>query len=130
MAEHPNVQIMRRAYEAFAAGDLPTLMSLWTDDVVWHVSGATPLDGDYSGRDAVAGFFGALAQETGGTFALDVHTILADDDHAVVLVTATARRAGRSLLSQDAHVTHLRDGLMAEFWNATSDPAATLAFWA
>lgn len=130
MAEHPNVAIIRQAYEAFAAGDLPTLRSLWTDDVVWHVRGATPLDGDYRGPDEVLGLFGALAQETGGTFGLDVHAILADDDHGVVLVTSHAQRDGRTLSSHDVHVKHLRDGRTSEFWSTTSDPAATLAFWA
>ena len=43
MTEHPNVELARRGYEAFAKGDLATLTELLADDVVWHVQGGGPL---------------------------------------------------------------------------------------
>ena len=39
---HPNEDLARRGYEAFAKGDLDTLNSLMTDDLVWHVPVETP----------------------------------------------------------------------------------------
>jgi uncharacterized protein len=58
---------------------------------------------------------------TEGTFHLDVHAVLADDTHGVALVVTTASRAGRSITTQNAHVFHLRDGRVTEFWDATTD---------
>src|SRR6516162_8434512 len=110
VTEHPNVEIARRGYEAFAKGDMATLTELIADDVVWHVQGVGPLDGDYHGRDQVFGFFGRLAEETGGTFRLDVHDILANDEHTVVLATLTATRGGKSIEVPVANVSHIRDG--------------------
>jgi ketosteroid isomerase-like protein len=129
MAEHPNVTAIRRGYEAFAAGDMATLRDTWTEDIIWHVKGAGQLGGDYLGPDEVFGFLGKLAEETGGTFRLDVHAILADDEHGAVLATAIAERHGKSLSSQVVHVLHASDGKTREFWVATTDPAATLDFW-
>ena len=130
MTEHPNVEIARRGYEAFAKGDLATLTELLADDIVWHVRGVGPLSGDYHGRDQVFGFFGRIAEETGGTFRLDVHDILANDEHAVSLATLTATRGGKSIEVPVANVTHNRDGQITEFWSAVTDPEAALDFWA
>jgi len=64
--------------------------------VTVHVKGLSSLDGDYRGPDAVIGFFGRLMEATGGTFGLDIHTIVADDEHAAVLATEHAERNGQS----------------------------------
>jgi ketosteroid isomerase-like protein len=61
---------------------------------------------------------------TEGSFSLDVHAILADDEHGVALVTATASRGGQSATVNDAHVFHLRDGKVVEFWLASTDQYA------
>ena len=129
MDEHPNAATLHRAYEAFATGDQQTLRDAWTDDVIWHVSGIPALDGDYHGPDEVMRFLGGLAQESGGSFRLDVHAVLADDEHGVVLVTTHAERRGQSRSGNSAHVMHLREGKIAEFWSAHVDPAGELAFW-
>jgi uncharacterized protein len=131
VTEHPNAERARRGYEAFAKGDLATLTELISDDVVWHVKGVGPLDGDYRGRDQVFGFFGRLAEETGGTFRLDVHDILANDEHTAVLATLSASRGGKSVETQVVNVSHNdANGMITEFWAATTDPAASLGFWA
>ena len=130
MTEHPNVELSRRGYDAFGQGDLATLSELIADDATWHVRGLGPLNGDYHGRDQIFGFFGRLFEETGGTFRLDVHDILANDEHTVVLATLTATRGGKSIEVPVANVSHNRDGQVTEFWSAVTDPKAALDFWA
>jgi uncharacterized protein len=124
MAEHPNVARIREGYVAFAKGDFAGLNELFAEDLLWHEVGRNQLAGDYRGRDAVYGFFGKLMQVTGGTFRLDVHSILADDEHAVALVVTTASRGDLSITVNDAHVFHLRDGKVVEFWTASTDQYA------
>ncbi len=130
MTEHSNVELTRRGYEAFAKGDLATLTELLADDVVWHVQGVGPLNGNYYGRDEVFGFFGRLAEETGGTFRLDVHDVLANDEHAVALCALSASRGNKSIEVPVANVSHLRNGKVTEFWTSTTDPQASIDFWA
>lgn len=124
MAEHPNVARIRDGYAAFVRGDFAALNELFAEDVVFHVPGRNQLTGDYRGRDAVYGFFGKLMEVTEGSFGIEVHAVLADDEHGVALAVTTAGRGGRSMKVNEAHVTHLRDGRIVEFWVASTDQYA------
>jgi uncharacterized protein len=124
MAEHPNVARIRDGYAAFAKGDFAVLNDLFAEDIVWHMGGRSQLAGEYRGRDAVFAFFGKLMELTEGSFHLDVHAILADDEHAVALTSGTASRAGKTITDNAAHVFHMRDGRVAEYWDATTDQYA------
>ena len=129
MAEHLNIAVLRHGYEAFAAGDMATVRGLWTEDVTCHVKGLGKLDGEYRGPDEVFDFLGKVAEETGGTNRLDVHAILADDEHGAVLVTSHAQRNGKTSALDVVHVHHLRDGKTQELWFAVTNPAEALALW-
>ncbi|MGH8270405.1 MAG: nuclear transport factor 2 family protein, partial [Steroidobacteraceae bacterium] len=50
------------AYEAFAKGDVETVMSLLTDDIEYYVSGRSPASGTYKGKDEVLGLFGKMME--------------------------------------------------------------------
>ena len=125
MAEHPNVTRMKDGYAAFAKGDFAVLNDLFADDIVWHIGGHNQLTRDYRGRDEVYGFFGKLLELTDGTFHLDLHAVFADDEHAVALVVGTASRGGKTTTVNEAHVYHMRDGRVTEFWDASTDQAAS-----
>lgn len=129
MTDHPNLEIARAGYEAFDKGDLPAVIDLLADDVVWHASGNNILSGDYVGKEAVLGYFGKLMQETGGTFKNDVHDMLANDEHGVALVTVSATRGDKSLHANIIHVFHMRDGKMTEFWATSEDQSLFDDFW-
>ncbi len=49
---HPNAQLLHQAYDAFAAGDIPTVLRILAEDITWHVPGRSPLSGDYEGHGA------------------------------------------------------------------------------
>ena len=129
MTDHPNLELLRRGYAAYSSGDMDTINELFADDVVWHVAGRNPLAGDYNGKEQVFGFFAKLQEMSEGTSKLDVHDLLADDEHGVALVAESATRGGRSLESNATHVLHLRDGKVTEFWDARPDQYAADEFW-
>ena len=130
MTDHPNLERARAGYEAFARGDLGAVSELLSDDIVWHSGGNNILTGDYEGKEAVLGFFGALMQESGGTFSNDIHDMLANDDHGVALVTASATRGDKSFEGNVVHVFHMRDDKMTEFWAFNEDQNLFDEFWA
>ena len=68
---HPNEELVRRGYEAFNTGDVETLRQLFADTTIFHEPGRSPISGDYQGLDQVLGFFGTLAERSGGTFGVD-----------------------------------------------------------
>ena len=129
MADHPNVDLLRKGYEAYSTGDMDTITALFADDIVWHIAGRSQLAGDYKGRDQVFGFFGKLMELSGGTSKLEVHDILANDDHGIALVTGTAQRNGKSLTGQDVHTFHMRNGQVVEFWDSPLDQYEADDFW-
>ena len=130
MAEHPNVGLLSKGYEAFARGDMATLTELISEDVVWHAPGTSQISGDFRGRGAVFAWFGRIAELSGGTFRIEVHDILANDEHAVALTRATASRQGKQLNSLDTDVYHIRNGKITEAWSFTEDTRRAEEFWA
>ena len=130
MADHPNVELLRRGYVAYGAGDLDTINELFHDDVVWHVAGRGAIAGEYKGKEQVFGLFAKIAELSDGTATIDVHDLLADDEHGVALVRESATRGGRSHEGNASHVFHIRDGKVTEFWDAQVDQYANDEFWA
>lgn len=124
MSEHPNVGRMRQAYEAFAKGELETLRRLWTDDIRWHETGHSELAGTYEGPNAVFAFFGRLFDLTEGSLKVEPRAYLADDNYGAAPVTLTAHRADRSVEVLNVHLVRFENGLVAEFWDTSTDEDA------
>lgn len=129
IAEHPGAVLLNRAYQAFAAGDIPAVLAAFAADIDWHVPGSSPVAGHYRGRDAVAGFFGQLAGRSGGSFRLDVHDVTAAGDRVVALVTEHAEANGARLAARAVHVWRVGDGGVAEFTDYYHDQASVNVFW-
>jgi uncharacterized protein len=65
-----------------------------------------------------------IVEVTQGSFRAELHAVFADDEHGVALVVVTASRAGRNVEVNEAHVFHLREGKVVEFWNASTNQYA------
>jgi hypothetical protein len=126
---HPNEDLLRRGYEAFASGDMNTVLALFDDDIVWHIGGSNQTSGDYRGHQEVMGYFGKLMELSGGSFHLDVHDIVANDTHGVALVTTHGQRDGQTIAVRAANIWHLADGKATEFWVFAEDQAAIDKFF-
>ncbi len=123
MPEHPNVAVARELGEAMSRGDMETLERLIADDVIWHEIGRSePRRGKQALRESTADVDYEITGET--------HDIVANDDHVVALVDATATRAGRTLKYRTAEIYHMRDGRLVERWAFSDDTAAIVDFFA
>ena len=127
---HPNEELLRSLYGAFARRDIDTVRQVFADGVVFHQPGRNPTSGDYEGVEAVLGLLGTLAERSGGTFRAEVHDLLASDQHAVALLQVTAERNGRKVDAPVVHVAHVRDGRVAEIWVHPRDIHVLDEFWA
>lgn len=126
---HPNEELLRRAYAAFAAGDDDTLRAVLAPTVVWHVAGHNPLAGTYRGPEEVLGYLGRLRALTDGTFRLEVHDVLANDEHALGMHRAFAERHGRRLADGEVLVCHVANGRVTEIWAMGGDQYLVDQFW-
>lgn len=129
--EHPNAQVIRRGYEAFARGDMATLSELFAQDVLWHEAGSasTPLAGDYKGQEAVFTMFGQLVTLT-SEFRVTLEEVVADDRQAVAIHEAYARRGTTTYRCREAIVFHLLEGKITDAWHTVPDAEAYDMLWA
>ncbi len=121
MSSVTNEELLRQGYAAFASGDLATVQALFAEDIVWHSAGANQLTGDYAGHQEVLGYFGRLMELTGGTFRLEIHDVLANEMHGIVLVTVHGARNGQVVALREVNIWHLENGKAKEFWAFPED---------
>jgi uncharacterized protein len=127
---HQNDILAREAAAAFQQGDLDALRDKYlAADTRWHVAGRSPLAGDYEGAGQVLGLFGKIFELTNGSYRIEVHDVVANDEHAVSLITARAERAGKQLVDNQTLVSHITDGKFSEVWVQFSDPYAVDDFF-
>jgi uncharacterized protein len=118
---HPNEELIRTGYAAFNKGDMDTIRETFGEGIVWHITGRSELAGDYKGIDEVLGFFGKLIGMFDSPPQLELHDVLANDEHAVALVKATSTKGGKTRNSDAVHLFHVKDGKATEFWDHPLD---------
>ena len=98
-----NIEVVKRGYEAFASGDLETVMSLYDDNIEWTQPGHSAISGTYRGKGELGGLLMRLGEKTAVVRPL---RFLADGDTVVVLSETTI--GGEN--SQDVEIYTIRDG--------------------
>lgn len=129
MVEHSNLAVFRSIYIAFTTGDMDTLANFFDESVVWHSPGQHPLAGTYAGRAAAFASFAEEFERSGGTYSVEIRDVLANDEHVVALLHATADREGKRLDQDYAIVFHMRDGRVRAAWEIWKDQARVDEFW-
>ena len=132
MAEHPHVALVRRAIEAMTETDMSKAQqemaivdAFMADDIIWHEIGrAEPRRGKDELRAAM------MEGGRDGTITYEVHDVIANDEHAIALGSATATRRDQTLAYRTAEIFHIRDGRAVERWAFSDDTAAIAAFFA
>ena len=127
---HPNLGLIKRAYDAFGRGDIPTVLGILDNEIRWHVPGQSPLSGDYIGHEQVLGFFQKSMELSGGTLRIELHDMVASDAAVFVLCTVSATRSGKQAGFLEVHLWRIVDGRAVEFREFQGDEATEDNFWA
>ncbi len=123
MSEHPNVALYRKAMERFSAGDSSTFEESIADDVVWWQIGSDePIRGKQALLESMQGMEGVDLK-------VDVHDVLANDDHLVGLVTATVNVGDEPFTYRTAEIVHVKDGKVTERWAFSDDTQRIVDFF-
>jgi ketosteroid isomerase-like protein len=92
-----NEDTVRRGYDAFGQGDMDTLRSIMTPDVVQSVPGKSQVSGEHKGVDNVLGYYATLFDLTGGSLKAELKSVTAQGADKVVAVhKLSAQRGGKS----------------------------------
>jgi len=103
MSEQDNVEVIKRGYEAFAAGDVEAVMNSFDDDVEWIQPGESAISGTYRGKSEVMEYLGRLAEKS---LAVKLIDLFAEGDTVVALTEVSA--GGET--GRDADVFTVRNG--------------------
>ncbi|MEV4436129.1 nuclear transport factor 2 family protein [Streptomyces sp. NPDC049585] len=124
-----NRKLIKDAYDAFGAGDIPTVLRAFAEDITWHVPGRSPLSGDYRGHHELVGFFKRVMELSEGTFRIQIDDVLTDESRVVVLCTISAERNGRTWSSPEVHVWGIAGGRAVSFREFQGDQQTEDEFW-
>ena len=87
MSTNENVETCKKAYAAFAEGDVETVMTYYDDDVEFVVPGNSTVSGTYRAAAGVTELWAKLAEQSG---TMTPSRFLADGDNVVVIGQFTA----------------------------------------
>jgi ketosteroid isomerase-like protein len=118
-----NAALIRAIYDAFAAGDVPGVLSRMSSDIVWNEAENFPYaDGNpYVGPDAIlTGVFARIGAEWDG-FEAAAEEIIDAGDVVVALgrYRGTCKATGKALDAQLAHVWRVAGGKAVQFQQYT-----------
>ncbi len=125
----PGEQQLRALHDAFSRGDMDTVLSYCTEDIVFHVPGHNQVAGEYKGRDAFLEMVGKVMQLSGGTFREELLDALANDRHGVALAYHTLERSGKKHEYHTVHVWRVRGDKYCEWFEHPGETAAFDAAW-
>jgi hypothetical protein len=119
------VAVVKQLQEAFRDRDVQAITETLADDVEWYEIGRS---------DPIRGK-GALEERFSGgipkwQITSDIHDILANEAHAIMLVTATATMEGQSFTYRVAEIYHVRDGKITHRWAFSDDTQRINEFFA
>ncbi|MGE2715946.1 nuclear transport factor 2 family protein [Mycolicibacterium litorale] len=101
--QEQNIEVVKKGYDAFAAGDMETVMGLFDDNIEWVHPGTSAISGTYHGKGELGSYLAKLGEKP---LEVRVTRLIAEDDTVVAFTdVSVAGERGR-----DADVFTLRDG--------------------
>ncbi len=131
MGVKENLELVRKGYAAFVAGDMDTLRTLLRADAVHSVPGSSPIAGDFKGADQMLGLYADLFARSGATLKIDLESVMSNGSTQVIAVhTSNAQREGRSITQREALLFTIDNGKISSIQDFFSDIDEQDAFWA
>ena len=130
MGTAENVELVRRGYTAFNAGDMATLSDLFAEDAVWYAAGSGVLSGTKQGRDAIMSYFGELGARSQGSFQANLEDVVGGEKYTVGIQQTQAQGNGKRIDLATVITFVVRDGKIVEGRELFEDTAKADDFWA
>lgn len=111
---HPSEVLLTELYSRFAKGDMPGVLEMCHDDIVFEVPGATTFSGTHT-KATFPAWIGNVMEICGGKFQETVVRIVANDEHGVAVLDHWLERDGKPIEYRVDHIWELRDGKFTRF---------------
>jgi uncharacterized protein len=117
--------VMRRYLAHVQAGDWDTAFGMFSDDVVLHVPGRSPLAGERRGRQAAMDYIEtARALSHGMDVEVELVDMLVSEERVALVVRERFGRDGGDVEIRRANVYTVRGGEIVEVWIFEADQYA------
>ena len=118
-----SAEIVGGLYEAFARGDVATILARLDEDIDWTAPRNLPHGGEFHGRDAVGRFFQGIGEHW-NDLRVEVDEIVSSGEHVVVLVRADGqlRATGEETGYTAAHAWTVRGDALVRFAEYVNAP--------
>ena len=113
-----NVDLVRKAYEAFGRGDIPAVLEAFDPNIEWvSPVGQYRLGGVYKGPDAIATNFFMVLGEIWETLDVTPQELIDGGDRVIVFGNAIgkARATGTTVKTPYVHCHTVKNGKVARF---------------
>jgi 2-polyprenyl-6-methoxyphenol hydroxylase-like FAD-dependent oxidoreductase/ketosteroid isomerase-like protein len=98
-----NIEVTKKGYEAFTAGDLEAALDVFSDSAEWTINGDSMIGGTYRGKNELTELFMRLAEKA---TKVETKRYLADGDVGMVLTRVSVGEES----GDEADVFEFRDG--------------------
>jgi ketosteroid isomerase-like protein len=112
--EARNLEIVKRGFDAFAAGDMATMKSLFAPDARWHGTRTGIFTGDYQGMRAILEYFGQSKQITAGTIHATPVVTSVTGNRVFALTHLTAERGTATLDANEVMIFTVENDVVAD----------------
>ena len=125
-----NADLISGLYQAFATGDVPTVLGAMSPTIEWHEAEGSPYGGVYNGpQEIVDNVFMKLATEWDG-YKVEPDEFIDGDSTIVALghYSGSNKASGKSMRVPFAHVWYLENGKIVKFIQFTDTAKFNEAF--
>jgi ketosteroid isomerase-like protein len=129
MFKHPNSLLLHQCLQAANAGDRQTLRALWADDIVWHVKGASPWQGEIKGAEKIFDYLADLGEVGTVGFHTEFGDVMVSNRRASVICHSRAEMGERQLDSSFLLIAKVVDRRIQEIITVPIDPERVSEFW-
>ena len=126
--EYRNRLVARRFWQATAAGDPETILSLFSPNVVWRTHGDNPMAGEHHGSEKVLSYMARLG-ETVDDLHSNLDDIFVSGRGAVIHYHVSARRGPKRLDNEYLMILSIEAERILEVTVVPTDHRRSDAFW-
>jgi ketosteroid isomerase-like protein len=126
--KHPNTVILSKIYSDLAEGNTQGVLDACNDSMTFQIAGKSPLAGKYT-KANLTELLKKQKELSHGSYSLEVHDIMASDQHGTVLATMKLTVGEKPVEIRTVHVWRMGEGKALAWYEYPRDLYAYDAAW-
>ncbi len=128
--EETNRQIVTQYFNSLQNGDMDTISTLFSDDILWHQPGAHPFSGVKKGIVEIGNMINGLMKASQGSFALkQTDPLMVNGSLVTASVLFQASTETVELGMKGLDLFRIENGEIAEVWLFSENQLMENEFW-